>query len=331
MTEVLRPLPWLGDNLLLLDELRVELDNHGIAEAVLLRASEHEKLARVLAHGTDRAGYSGDKRWCLDPAIAHVDVILATSPAQNRDAEADPQTSSSLKKLPLIPNPMLLIYAEAAFERISGNHWRFCDPHDKPAALRAVIPITKLALPEGWFHSDEGHRYRTLVDAALRDPGATRQIVEVGCWLGRSTAYVARLCQARGATLTCVDSWAGSSDRFDAGYRALLGERDVEAEFRALLAALGAAPTIRRELSLIAAQAFAPGSVDLVFLDGSHDHAAVTADIAAWAPKLRPGGTLAGHDFGERHPGVCAAVEAAARTFNCTIERGPGSLWWLRA
>ena len=36
-------LPWLGDNLLLLDEVRVELERLGIREPVLLRASEHSK------------------------------------------------------------------------------------------------------------------------------------------------------------------------------------------------------------------------------------------------------------------------------------------------
>jgi len=324
------PLPWLGDDLLLLDELRIELERLGIGEPVLLRASELEKLERVLAHGTDRAGYPGARRWCLDPTIAHVDVILATTPSQNSEGAADPSVSTSLKKFPLIAAPMLLVHAEAAFERLRDNHWRFRDPAHKPASLRAVFPIRKLALPDGWFSAEEGMSYRRLVEAALLDPHARGQVVEVGCWLGRSTSYIARLCQARGATLTCVDSWAGSSDRFDAGYRELLAGRDVEREFRAQLAALGVAAQIRREPSLVAARAFERGSVDLVFLDASHDYAAVAADIAAWRPTLRPQGVLAGHDFGERHPGVIAAVEAAARELDCTIERGSGSVWWLR-
>lgn len=334
------PLPWLGDNLLVLDELRVELERagfkpgepgwQGIDEPVLLRASDLDKLERVLAHGTDRAGYFGDKRWCLDSTIAHADVILATTPEQNREGEADPAVSTSIKKFPLIPAPMLLIYARESFEHLRDNHWRFRDPANKPAALRAVFPIRMLALPDGWFAADEGMAYRRLVETALLEPGAREQIVEVGCWLGRSTSYIARLCHARGATLTCVDTWAGSSDRFDAAYREQLAGRDIEAEFRAHLTALGVTPQIRREPSLTTAQSFLPGSVDLVFLDASHDYAAVAADLAAWRPTLRPKGVLAGHDFGERHPGVVAAVEATARELGCKIERGPGSLWWLR-
>lgn len=330
MSLVQPSLPWLGDNLLLLDELRVELERLQIDEPVLLRASEHNKLERVLAHGTDRAGYPGDKRWCLDRAIAHEDVILATTPEQNREGEADPAVSTSIKKFPLIEDPMLLIYAEAALEHLRDNHWRFRDPSNKPASLRAIFPIDKLALPDGWFSPEEGRYYRRLVDWWSRELGARKQIVEVGCWLGRSTSYIARLCQARGVTLTCVDTWAGSSDRFDAAYRQLLAGRDIEAEFRSRLERLGVSPQIRREPSLITAQSFAPGSVDLVFLDASHDHEAVAADIAAWRPTLRERGLLAGHDLSERHPGLVAAVEAAARSFDCELVRGPGSLWCLR-
>jgi hypothetical protein len=201
------PLPWLGDNLLLLDELRVELSRASISEPVLLRASEQSKLERVLAHGTDRAGYSGDKRWCLDSTIAHEDVILATTPEQNRDGEADPAVSTSLKKFSLIADPMLLIYAAANFERLRDNHWRFREPTNKPAALRAVFPIAKLTMPDGWFSAEEGLAYRRWVERALSEPDARAHVVEVGCWLGRSCCYVARLCQAHGATLTCVDTW----------------------------------------------------------------------------------------------------------------------------
>src|SRR5690606_32142364 len=101
------------------------------------------------------------------------------------------------------------------------------------------------------------------------------------------------LCKARAATLTCVDSWAGSSDDFDAAYRERLSARDIEAEFRAHVSAQQVAVDIRREASVTAARALAPGSVDLVFLDGSHDQAAVAADIAAWRPTLRADGVLA--------------------------------------
>jgi hypothetical protein len=40
-----------------------------------------------------------------------------------------------------------------------------------------------------------------------------------------------------------------------------------------------------------------PPGLDLVYVDARHDYCGVAEDIAAWWPKLRPGGILAGHDY----------------------------------
>jgi predicted O-methyltransferase YrrM len=36
------------------------------------------------------------------------------------------------------------------------------------------------------------------------------------------------------------------------------------------------------------------GSLDFVFIDADHRYLAVIKDLAAWTPKLKPGGTLCG-------------------------------------
>lgn len=56
-----------------------------------------------------------------------------------------------------------------------------------------------------------------------------------------------------------------------------------------------------------AASQVADGSLDFVFIDADHLEEGVRADILAWRPKVRPGGTLAGHDI--HMPGVRAAVD----------------------
>ncbi|MCA9688324.1 MAG: class I SAM-dependent methyltransferase [Myxococcales bacterium] len=330
--DVLGPtLIYLGDRQLILADLLDALAARGIDGPILLRASEAEKLERILEHGTDRAGYPGDRRWRYDSSLAHEDLILATTPADNR---ADGSEGTSLQKLDVIAEPLLLAYAADALAPMRPKHYRFVDPAAKREALRAVFPVAKLALPEGWFRPEEGLAYRELAARALADPDARGAIVEVGSWLGRSCSYVAGACRLRGARLVCVDHYAGSSDRFDAGYRDHLAQaraagRDPAAELRAHLEALGVLAELRVEDSLAAAADFAPGSVDLAFLDASHDRAAVAADIEAWLPALRPGGVLAGHDFAPAHAGVVEAVEAAARATGRALVRGPGSLWSL--
>jgi predicted O-methyltransferase YrrM len=49
--------------------------------------------------------------------------------------------------------------------------------------------------------------------------------------------------------------------------------------------------------SLEAVNFFADNSFDFVFIDGDHTYEGVKADIAAWSPKLKPTGMLAGHDY----------------------------------
>jgi len=68
---------------------------------------------------------------------------------------------------------------------------------------------------------------------------------------------------------------------------------------KALHAAGGHRAHILQLPSLNASEAFAPHSVDFVFLDGRHDYCSVLADLRVWWPKLRPGGIIAGDDY---HP-----------------------------
>lgn len=51
--------------------------------------------------------------------------------------------------------------------------------------------------------------------------------------------------------------------------------------------------------------------LDYVFIDGDHSYEGVKRDIAAWLPKIRPGGWIGGHDYGSHFPGVDQAVKEA--------------------
>jgi predicted O-methyltransferase YrrM len=49
--------------------------------------------------------------------------------------------------------------------------------------------------------------------------------------------------------------------------------------------------------SIEAAATYSDNSLDVVFIDACHDYACVKQDIAAWLPKVKVGGYLAGHDY----------------------------------
>lgn len=94
---------------------------------------------------------------------------------------------------------------------------------------------------------------------------------------------------------------------------------------RAALKPLAGAEGVRfvhyaHTLSWDAAAKFADGSVDVVFVDADHAYESVAKDIAAWWPKVKPGGIMAGHDFSEEFPGVVGAVIEAFEAFS--VERG---------
>ncbi len=135
-------------------------------------------------------------------------------------------------------------------------------------------------------------------------------IVEVGSWKGRSTVAICEgLRPGSGATVWAVDTFAGDPDMAE-----IAGPVDsgaVEAEFARNTAGYDNLRVVVAE-SVAAANRFDPGSLDWVFIDADHSYAAVVADIAAWAPKLKPGGLLSGHDYGRA--GVTDAVRRSFRT-----------------
>ncbi len=65
-------------------------------------------------------------------------------------------------------------------------------------------------------------------------------------------------------------------------------------------------------LSVEATLLFQDGALDFAYIDAAHDYESVRADIAAWWPKIGPGGILAGHDYCVALPGVIRAVDEFA-------------------
>ena len=72
--------------------------------------------------------------------------------------------------------------------------------------------------------------------------------------------------------------------------------------------------------------------LDLVFLDGGHWQDQVAADIAAWWPRVKPGGWLGGHDY--KVPGfgngVAAAVDHWAESGGLPVELDAFFTWFVR-
>jgi SAM-dependent methyltransferase len=154
---------------------------------------------------------------------------------------------------------------------------------------------------EDWFTAQEV--YRRMVKNC-RPAG---KIVEVGCWKGRSTAFL--LVEAYHASpqirVFAVDTWKGSPEHADHGS---IRNGTLFEEFLANVEPVGHRLTTLQMPSLEAVGWFNDASLDAVFIDAAHEYESVRDDIAAWRPKVRLGGILAGHDYGAGWPGVDRAV-----------------------
>lgn len=127
-------LTYTGDNLKLLHAI----EDHCDLTNVLIRASELEELWRVLKYGTDRGGFPPGKTW-TDGLTPYEDIVFGTTKADILDGEARPEVSTSFKKLPIIPRPVILLYDRTQFVEIGYHEWKFKSPAEKLKALIAII------------------------------------------------------------------------------------------------------------------------------------------------------------------------------------------------
>ncbi|MEP6698574.1 MAG: class I SAM-dependent methyltransferase [Verrucomicrobiota bacterium] len=125
-----------------------------------------------------------------------------------------------------------------------------------------------------------------------------RVLVELG--VDRGESYFA-FCQSvaengTGTHCTGIDTWIG--DEHAGGY-----DETTFAEVSHHNVNYQSFSDLRRCDFFAALKDFADESIDLLHLDGLHTEDAVHHDLAAWLPKLRPGGILLLHDVGVRLPG----------------------------
>ncbi|MHC4663868.1 MAG: class I SAM-dependent methyltransferase [Planctomycetota bacterium] len=219
-----------------------------------------------------------------------------------------------------LDEPVFLAFAADGMKRAADNRYSFINLGNGEEALLAVMPVKKHSAIEGFFSEREGLFYRSLV----RNIQGGR-IVEVGSWKGLSASFIGRTANANNTVLHCVDWWEGSPEWKDR--EKIIAEKDIESTFRNNMADREINVEVVKEKSPDAAKRFDDESLDLVFIDASHEYDNVRADLKAWFRKLKPGAILSGHNYEERHDGVIRAVGSFADRHGLNIGRGTGSIW----
>lgn len=135
------------------------------------------------------------------------------------------------------------------------------------------------------------------------------QVVEIGCFLGRSTRALADNAIGR---VFAIDTWRDADRHPLMRTPAIMMEEDWcwQGFLRNVQDLIPDRLEVRRRKSLDAAQELAAEGkrFDLIFIDAAHDYQSVKDDIQAWKPLLNDGGLLCGHDFTGKHAGVLQAV-----------------------
>ena len=121
--------------------------------------------------------------------------------------------------------------------------------------------------------------YREMVQ---RFPSGST-FVEIGVFYGRSFAYlgVEMVNAGKEFNLIAIDNYG------------FVSEQDV---IKNLSPLAGKFKTVCGNSHNVADN-YPDKSVDFVFIDANHLEHAIRADIAAWLPKIKSGGVLAGHDY----------------------------------
>jgi predicted O-methyltransferase YrrM len=163
--------------------------------------------------------------------------------------------------------------------------------------------------PQGWFGNAE-----QLSQIFNEKPITT--IIEVGSWLGSSTRFLATYVEPKGKVYA-VDTWRGSlteavhmqDPRLPYLYQLFLSNVK-HAKLTSIII------PVRME-SLEAARALNV-KADLIYIDASHETAAVYQDILAWSRHLNEDAIMCGDDW--MWPSVREAVVEAAKVLNKKID-----------
>ena len=129
-------------------------------------------------------------------------------------------------------------------------------------------------------------KHRCEFPVMLTALGLTGVGAEIGVSGGNYSYKI--LAESQLSHLFSVDLWkVGSAEYSQLQY---LKACNKLAEFRTRVSLI-------RQPSPEAASIFNNNYFDFIYIDAGHTYKAVTNDIAAWWPKLKPGGIFAGHDY----------------------------------
>jgi len=183
---------------------------------------------------------------------------------------------------------------------------------------------------EDWYSDEQCENLKKLVQYTIPFDG---EIVEIGCWEGKSTSIITNQCYPE--IVICIDTWLGNqAESVITGIthitEIIVKERDVYGFFIQNMNRL--TQQNYRVAKQDCIEWLKENNIKMKFLhiDASHEYESVFETIRLALPKMTKGGILCGDDFQTAHIGredLHGGVERAVRELLPGFQ-SIGNLWY---
>ena len=175
-------------------------------------------------------------------------------------------------------------------------------------------------------------RYDELIERLDKDRPITG--AEIGVWEG-DTSYNLLKSVENIFLHYMIDPYLPYDDLRNNGERTNFGKSTID--IKSLEAAKNKAEEITEQFadrriilclsSTEAAEKIKDGTLDYVFIDAEHNYESAMNDIKTWLPKVKSGGIISGHNYGDNtYNGVTRAVNECFPV----VETGDDWTWFVR-
>lgn len=165
---------------------------------------------------------------------------------------------------------------------------------------------------EGWFS------WESVADEFVEKSTDNSIIVELGAWMGKSTAYQASKIKESGKNIKfyTVDTFKGAENEPVHVDTIQKNGGSIFHVFQENMIKCGVENYVT-PLEMTSAEAsarFEDNSIDFLFVDAGHRYEDVISDLNLWYKKVKTGGIIAGHDA--EHPPVGKALKEFFEEYN---------------
>ena len=180
----------------------------------------------------------------------------------------------------------------------------------------------------GWFS------YQKLYDDVVDKLPNNSSVIELGSWMGKSTNYFATKLKEvnKNITFTAIDTFKGSVGYDNLLHKTMLKpfDNDLYTEFsnNSIISNNFDNIQVIKDTSDNAKNLFLNNSQDFIMVDAGHEYDDVKNDINNWFYKVKPGGVIAGDDYGTNiFEGLTKAVD---EYFYGQVTSKEGWVWYRK-